>query len=98
MRNLLMIFAATVLLSGTVAKVSAAERAGGVAKSTLGNMGLGSMQPMSDDAVLAVRGKGTFVHVWGPTYNVTRTHFAFRSNFSSSGTGFSAGFSVGSAH
>jgi hypothetical protein len=98
MRNLLMIFAATVLLNGTVAKVSAAERAGDVAKSTLGNMGLGSMQPMSDDAGLAVRGKGTFVHVWGPTYNITHVHFAFGSNASSTGVGFSAGFSVASAH
>lgn len=36
-----------------------------VSKSTLGNMGLGSMQTMSDSDGLAVRGKGTFASVSG---------------------------------
>jgi hypothetical protein len=36
-----------------------------VSKSTLGSMGLGSMQTMSDGDGLAVRGKGTFAGVWG---------------------------------
>src|SRR5262245_9127130 len=42
---------------------SAGERA--VSKSTLHNMGLGGMKQLSDDAGLAVRGKGTSAHVWG---------------------------------
>ena len=36
-----------------------------VSKSTLGSMGLGSMQQMSDNDGLAVRGKGTQASVWG---------------------------------
>lgn len=36
-----------------------------VTKSTLGSMGLGSMQSMSDTEGQAVRGKGTFAGVWG---------------------------------
>jgi hypothetical protein len=36
-----------------------------VSKSTLGSMGLASMQTMSDNDGLAVRGKGTFANVWG---------------------------------
>jgi hypothetical protein len=50
----IMLFAAT---------ASAADLA--VSKSTLGSMGLGSMQMLSDDDGLAVRGKGTFANVWG---------------------------------
>ena len=50
----LMLFAAT---------ASAGELA--VSKSTLGSMGLSSMQLMSDNDGLAVRGKGTFAGVWG---------------------------------
>lgn len=49
-----MLFAAT---------ASAADLA--VSNSTLGNMGLGSMQVMSDTDGLAVRGKGVSVAVWG---------------------------------
>jgi hypothetical protein len=49
-----MLFAAT---------ASAADLA--VSKSTLGSMGLGGMQVLSDDDGLAVRGKGTFASVWG---------------------------------
>jgi hypothetical protein len=36
-----------------------------VSKSTLGSMGLSSMQVMSDSDGLAVRGKGVFAGVWG---------------------------------
>ena len=36
-----------------------------VADQTLAKMGLGSMQSMSDNDGLAVRGKGTSAHVWG---------------------------------
>lgn len=36
-----------------------------VSKSTLGSMGLGSMQQMSDNDGLAIRGKGTFANVSG---------------------------------
>lgn len=50
----LMLFAAT---------ASAADLA--VSNSTLGNMGLGSMQVMSDTDGLAVRGKGVSTAVWG---------------------------------
>ena len=50
----LMLFAAT---------ASAADLA--VSNSTLGNMGLGSMQVMSDTDGLAVRGKGVSAAVWG---------------------------------
>ena len=45
------------------ATASAGELA--VSDSTLGNMGLGSMQPMSDTDGLAVRGKGVSAAVWG---------------------------------
>jgi hypothetical protein len=45
------------------ATASAAEKA--VSKLTLGSMGLSSMQTLSDEDGLAVRGKGTFANVWG---------------------------------
>jgi hypothetical protein len=45
------------------ATASAGELA--VSKSTLGHMGLGGMQVMSDDDGTTVRGKGTFAAVWG---------------------------------
>ena len=50
----LMLFAAT---------ASAGDLA--VSKSTLGSMGLASMQQLSDNDGLAVRGKGVFAGVWG---------------------------------
>jgi hypothetical protein len=50
----LMLFAAT---------ASAGDLA--ISKSTLGSMGLGGMQTLSDSDGLAVRGKGTFASVWG---------------------------------
>ena len=52
--SVLMLFAAT---------ASAADLA--VSKSTLGSMGLSSMEQMSDEDGMAVRGKGTFANVWG---------------------------------
>jgi hypothetical protein len=52
--SLLMLFAAT---------ASAADLA--VSKSTLGSMGLTSMDEMSDSEGLAVRGKGVSAAVWG---------------------------------
>ncbi|REK19287.1 MAG: hypothetical protein DWQ37_01460 [Planctomycetota bacterium] len=47
-----------------VSTASAGEPAG-ISKNTLGNMGLGSMQTMSDTEGMTVRGKGTFAGVWG---------------------------------
>lgn len=56
------VFACVVLLAcGSLA--TASDRA--VSRETLGAMGIGQMQPMSDEAGLAVRGKGTFAGVWG---------------------------------
>jgi hypothetical protein len=45
--------------------VSSASAADAVSKSTLASMGLSSMQVMSDNDGLAVRGKGTSASVWG---------------------------------
>jgi hypothetical protein len=60
MRSFAIACAALLLFAATA---SAADLA--VSKSTLSNMGLGSMQVLSDEAGTAVRGKGTFAHVWG---------------------------------
>jgi hypothetical protein len=59
MKNVAFACAAVMLFAATA---SAAEP---VAKSTLSSMGLGSMQQMSDNDGLAVRGKGTYANVWG---------------------------------
>jgi hypothetical protein len=59
MKNFAFACAALMLLAATA---SAAEP---VAKSTLSSMGLGSMQTMTDNDGLAVRGKGTSASVWG---------------------------------
>jgi hypothetical protein len=59
MKNFAFACAALMLLAATA---SAAEP---IAKSTLSSMGLGSMQIMSDNDGLAVRGKGTNASVWG---------------------------------
>jgi hypothetical protein len=55
------------LACAAVVLFAAAAQAGekAIAKSTLGSMGLGSMQVMSDNDGLAVRGKGTSAAVWG---------------------------------
>jgi hypothetical protein len=70
MKNVALACAALVVLAGMVASASAAERT--VSKSTLSSMGLGSMQLMSDNDGLAIRGKGqmgggsgTSASVWG---------------------------------
>ncbi len=62
MKNVLIPCALAALLFGFVSVASASEP---VAQSTLGSMGLGGMQQMSDEAGLSVRGKGTFAGVWG---------------------------------
>lgn len=62
MKNVLIPCALAALLFGFVSLASAGEP---VAQSTLGNMGLGGMQQMSDEAGMTVRGKGTFAGVWG---------------------------------
>jgi len=55
-------FLALALVAAFAVSASAAEP---VSKSALSSMGLGSMQQMSDNDGLAVRGKGTFAGVWG---------------------------------
>ncbi len=62
MKNVMILCAVAALLFGFESLTSASEP---VAKSTLGSMGLGGMQHMSDEAGLTVRGKGTFAGVWG---------------------------------
>lgn len=59
--NVQILSAALVALTALVASASAGE----VSKSTLAGMGLGSMQQMSDNDGLAIRGKGTNASVWG---------------------------------
>jgi len=61
MKNVLIASCALVLFA-CVSTASAAET---VSKSTLSNMGLGSMQTLSDADGMGVRGKGTFAGVWG---------------------------------
>lgn len=60
MKILAIAFTAVILTTATAA---AHERA--VSKSTLDGMGLPTMQPLSDDDGLAVRGKGSFAGVFG---------------------------------
>jgi len=60
MKSFAIACAALMLLAATA---SAGDLA--VSKSTLGSMGLGGMQTMSDDDGMTVRGKGTFAAVWG---------------------------------
>jgi hypothetical protein len=57
--------AAAVLVASMFTAVSAGELAGAVPATTLSSMGFGSLDVMSDDAGLAVRGKGTYAAVWG---------------------------------
>jgi hypothetical protein len=59
--NVRIFSAAAIVLCALVASASAGE----VSKSTLSNMGLGSMQQLSDNDGLAIRGKGTSASVWG---------------------------------
>jgi hypothetical protein len=60
MRNVVIACCVLMLFAATA---SAGELA--VSKSTLGSMGLSSMQVISDADGLAVRGKGTSAAVWG---------------------------------
>jgi len=98
MRNLLMTCVTAALMTITTSSVDGGERAGEISKSTLGRMGLAGMQTLSDGDGQAVRGMGTHVRVYGPTYDITRPHFAAGKNFSvSPGGGISGGFSAASA-
>jgi hypothetical protein len=60
MKTIAFVCAAVMLLAATA---SAGDLA--VSKSTLGKMGLGGMQTMSDQDGSTVRGKATFSGVWG---------------------------------
>ncbi|REK19285.1 MAG: hypothetical protein DWQ37_01450 [Planctomycetota bacterium] len=60
MKTFTMAFAALAMLGATA---TAGEL--DVKNTTLHEMGLGSMQQLSDDDAQAVRGKGTFAGVWG---------------------------------
>jgi hypothetical protein len=60
MKSLGIIGGGAVLAIGMFAAASAAEPAA-ISKASLGSMGLGGMQLMSDNDGLAVRGKGAFV-------------------------------------
>jgi hypothetical protein len=60
-----------VAIAGALVIFSAATAVAGdlaVSKSTLGSMGLGSMNLMSDIDGLAIRGKGTFANVSGSSH------------------------------
>ena len=59
--NVRIFSAATLVLCALVASASAGE----ITKSTLSSMGLGSMQQLSDNDGLAIRGMGTSAAVWG---------------------------------
>ncbi len=61
MKNVLIASCALVL----VAYVSTASAGEPISNSTLSNMGLSSMELLSDADGMAVRGKGTFAGVWG---------------------------------
>jgi hypothetical protein len=62
MKNVGIVCAALVVIVSMVASASAADH---VSKSTLSSMGLGSMQLISDNDGLAIRGMGTSASVWG---------------------------------
>jgi hypothetical protein len=64
MKNVLIASCSLVLFGCLISTASAGEPAA-ISKSTLSNMGLGSMQMLSDADGMAVRGKGTFAGVWG---------------------------------
>lgn len=72
--------ACAILMASAVA-ASAGELA--VTKSTLGSMGLGSMQSMSDTEGQAVRGKGVSAAVWGGSQAAFGNQFS--QNFYESG-------------
>jgi hypothetical protein len=59
-----------VAIAGAILMFGAATAVAGdaISKSTLGSMGLGGMQRLSDNDGLAVRGKGTFASVSGTSH------------------------------
>jgi len=65
MKNLLIIGAVALLVAGATVSVSAGELGSAVPATTLSSMGFGGAEIMTDDAGLAVRGKGTYASVWG---------------------------------
>jgi hypothetical protein len=64
MKNLCIICAALVLVSGLAASAAAGE-VKSIPASTLSSMGLGGVHQMSDSAGTAVRGMGTYAAAWG---------------------------------
>jgi hypothetical protein len=62
MKNFGIVCGALVVIVSMLASASAADH---VSKSTLSSMGLGSMQSISDNDGLAIRGMGTSAGVWG---------------------------------
>ena len=72
MKNLLIVCAAVELVTSFSATVSAGEIAGAVPSTTLNSMGFAGVEIMSDEAGLAVRGKGTYAAVWGSSSAVYR--------------------------
>ena len=65
MKNLLIFGAVALLVAGSTVSVSAADLGSAVPATTLSSMGFGGAEIMSDNAGLAVRGKGTYASVWG---------------------------------
>lgn len=61
MKNMGILLAALVVCACLAASASAGE----ISKSTLSSMGLSSMQTLSSNDGLAIRGKGTHASVWG---------------------------------
>ena len=89
MKNRLIVCAATALVASMFASASAADLAGSVPATTLSSMGFGGVEILSDDAGLAVRGKGTYANVWGnSTANYTN-----RNGSNTSSNGYDAGAS-----
>jgi len=84
MKSFQIVCAALVVLAASAVSASAADRA--ISKSTLASMGLSSMQTLSDNDGLAIRGKGTYANVWG-----SGTAILF-------GSGQTSGYNAGAAH
>ena len=79
MRTLAVACACVLLFSSTAAANDAA-----VSKSTLESMGLGSMQPVSDEDGTLIRGKATGAGVWGSSAVNWNGQSSFNSYFASS--------------
>lgn len=87
MKSFLIFGAATLLVAGVAASLSAGEVVGAVPATTLSSMGFGGVQLMSDADGLAVRGKGTYANVWG---NSSATYYG-RNGTSSAYNEYGAG-------